>query len=348
MASPSTTADDGFNDFIGTLTTKLAQLKAIDEVAATGIAKDIKTLQDEHESKFTHMPHDGYGLMRPSVARRLGGVQMILQSQYHSQLRNLRTDDGCRFLLTDFTNWYRAAGSQTLVIFGNIGCGKSVTMSFLIDQLNRRNEHEPRSLICFYYCRDDESGQAVNIFSALILTLLKQLPDLKNAFDQWYEENQASGVLQPARSTKKLEEFLEKVLEELDRPLFIVIDGMNNCDGSSREAVLNLLRTLSRKTQQLKILLSSRPEEEILEQLDEAVKINITSDTNRDAAIVRHKVETQLYYLKPDVKTLVVGELSRSAQGSAIWTKETVDLLEVRRIQAIGPMRKFLEDMPLP
>lgn len=53
MASPSTdTANDEFNNVIGTLTTKLAQLKAIDEVAATRIAEDIKTSQDEHESRF--------------------------------------------------------------------------------------------------------------------------------------------------------------------------------------------------------------------------------------------------------------------------------------------------------
>ena len=226
-----------------------------------------------------------------------------------------------------------------------MGCGKSVAMSFLTDHLN---EYQPRPMICFYYCRDDESGQAVNVFSALILSLLKQLPDLRKAFDQWYKDKQASRVLEPARSTKILEEFLEKVLEELDRPLFIVIDGMDKCDESSREAVLILLRTLLRKTQQLKILLSSRSEEEILEPLDEAVKIDIISDPNRDAAIVRHKVETQLFYLKPDVKTLVIEKLSRSARGSAIWIEDTVHLIGIRGYRAIGSMEIFLEEMPLP
>jgi len=287
--------------------------------------------------------------MRPSVARWLGSDKMTLQSQYHSHLRELRTDDGCEFLLTHphFANWYHATGSQRLVILGKIGSGKSVTMSFLIDQLIQRNEHQPRPMICYYYCRDDESGRAVNIFSALVLALLAQLSDLKKPFYEWYKENQASGVLEPATRTRKLEEFLEKVLKELDRPLFIVIDGLDKCDGPSRRAVLKLLRTLVQETQQSKILISSRSEEEILEQLEEADKIDI-SDTNRDTAIVRHKVETQLYYLSAEAQTLVINTLSSLAQGSAIWSEKTINLLETRRIQAIGPLTKFLKEMPLP
>ena len=278
-----------------------------------------------------------------SVARWLGSDKMNLQSQYHAQLQNLRTDEGCEFLLTHpkFTNWYRASNSQRLVILGEMGCGKTVAMAFLVDQLNRRNEHRlPRPKICYHYCRDDETGQAVHIFSALVLALLEQL--------EWYKENQASGILDPAASTRKLGEFLEKVLETLDRPLFVVIDGLDECDRSSRKALLELLGTLLQKTSRLKILLSSRPEEEILEQLDEVVKIDMISDAHRDAVIVRYTVETKLSYLLPAVKKLVIETLSRLAQGSAIWTKMIVELIEVRKIRALEPMRHLLEETSLP
>lgn len=276
---------------------------------------------------------------------------MNLQSRYHARLQDLRADEACEFLLTHsgFVDWYRASSSEWLVILGEMGCGKTVAMAFLVDELNRRNEHQlPRPKVCYYYCRDDETGQAVQIFSTLVLALLEQLSGLKKTFYEWYNEKQASGILAPATDTRKLGEFLELVLETLDRPLFIVIDGLDECDRESRKTLLKLLRALSQKTPRLKILLSSRPEEEILEQLDEAIKIDMSSDAQRDAVIVRHTVEAKLSYLPTDVKALVTESLSRLAQGSAIWMKMVVELIEVRKIRALGPMRTFLDQIPLP
>ena len=276
---------------------------------------------------------------------------MSLQSQNHARLQDLRNDEACGFLLThpDFINWYRASDSQWLVILGDMGYGKTVAMAFLVDELSRRNEYQlPKPKICYHYCRDDGTGQAVHIFSALILALLEQLPGLKKTFYEWYKQNQASGILDPAKNTRKLGEFLETVLETLDRPLFVVIDGLDECDRASRKALLKLLKTLSQKTPRLKVVLSSRPEEEILEQLVDVARIDLSSDAHRDAVIVRHTVERQLSYLSEDVGALVIKTLSRLAQGSAIWTKMIVELIEVRGIRALAPMRLFFEQMPLP
>ncbi|KAK5093253.1 hypothetical protein LTS08_008936 [Lithohypha guttulata] len=308
-------------------------LRKLIEKATWEIVEDIKTMLYDSE-----------------IARWLGGGKVSVQSQYHEELRDLRSDEACRFLLThpNFTKWYHASDSQWLTILGNMGYGKSVAMAFLVDELNRRNDQLPKPKTCYYYCRNGETGQAVHIFSVLILALLKQLPGLKKPFHEWYKRNEASGILEPATNTGKLGEFLETVLETLDRPLFFVIDGLDECDRVSRKALLKLLKTLSQKTPRLKIVLSSRPEEEIMEQLKQLARIDLGSDTHRDAVIVRHTVERQLSYLSEDVKALIIQSLSCSAQGSAIWTKMIVELIELRRIRALGPMRLFLEEMPLP
>lgn len=138
------------------------------------------------------------------------------------------------------------------------------------------------------------------------------------------------------------------VTETLDRPLFIVVNGLNECDRASRETLLKSLRTLSQKTPRPKILLSSRPERDILEHLADIPRINMSSDEQRDATIVRHSVDSQLSYLSEDVRALVVKRLFSSAQGSVIWTKMMVELIGIRRIEAFEPMRRFLKEMPLP
>lgn len=276
---------------------------------------------------------------------------MTLQTRYHSRLQDLRSDEACEFLLAhpNYIAWLCAPDSRLLVILGEMGSGKTVAMGFLVDELRRRNEHQlPQAKICYYYCRDDETGQAVQIFSTLILSLLEQLSGLKKTFYQWYKENQASGLIQPSTNTRKLEEFLDNMLETLDRPLFVVIDGLDECDRESRTTLLKMLRSLSQKTPRLKILLSSRPQEEILDQLQGVPRIDLSSDVQRDALIVRHTVVRQLHYLSDNVRELVIERLSGLAQRSAIWTKMIVELISVRRIRALGPMRLFLDDLPLP
>src|ERR1700712_2679449 len=190
------------------------------------------------------------------VARWLGSDRMNLQSRYHAYLQDIRTDRGCEFILghPSFVQWYRDSSSQHLVLLGEMGCGKTVAMAFLVDQLNQRNEHQlPRPKICYHYCRDVNTGQAVHIFSTLVLSLLEQLSGLKKTFYDWYKANQASGNLNPAANAKKLGEFLEEVLKTLDRPLFLVVDGLDECDGSSRRTLLELLNVLSQKAPRLKI-----------------------------------------------------------------------------------------------
>jgi hypothetical protein len=275
---------------------------------------------------------------------------MSRQSQHHSYLREIRFDRACEFLLANpkFINWYRATDSQQLAILGEMGSGKTVAMAFLTDELRRRSEHQwPQPKICYHYCRDDGTGQPIYVFSALILSLLEQLPGLKRVFLEWYKQTAASGT-EPATSFRKLEEWLSNTLETLDRPLVIAIDGLDECDRQSRNCLVESLRALSRRTPRVKVLLSSRPEEEVLELLNRMDKVTMSSDATRDWHIVEKTVENRLSYLSKEVKALVTKTLAVRAQGSAIWTKMTVELIEIRGIRAVGPMQAFLETMPQP
>lgn len=276
---------------------------------------------------------------------------MSQQSQYHALLQEVRADEACDFLLRDpnFINWYRGPDSRQLVILGDMGCGKTVSMAFLIETLSRRNEHRlPQPKLCYYYCRDDETGEAVRILSALILELLEQLSGLKKTFCEWYRQTQASGYFEPATNIKKPGEFLQQVVEGLDRPLFIVIDCLDECDRASRNTLLKLLGDLSRKTPRLKTLLSSRPQEEILEQLANTARIDLASNAERDRVIAAKTVETKLSHLSNEVKTLVIDRVSRMAQGSSIWTRMVVELIELRGIRALGSMSRVLDEQTLP
>ncbi|KAK7953340.1 hypothetical protein PG996_014233 [Apiospora saccharicola] len=273
------------------------------------------------------------------------------QGQKHAYLQQLRADEACKLLLsnTKLTGWYNATASQELVIMGDMGCGKTAAMAFLVDELIRQNKcHLPQPKVCYHYCHDDETGQAAHIFSSLILSLLEQLSGLKKTLFEWYKEASASGNVEAATNPKKLEEFLDNTLESIDRPIFIVIDGLDECEKVSRRILFHALRCFVQKSPRLRILLSTRPEEEILQQLAGVPLLNFQPIIDRDQLIVDKLVEESLSYLPSDVGALVKETLARLAQGSAMWTRMMVDLIEVRGITTMGPMRTFLQNMPQP
>jgi hypothetical protein len=327
-------------------------LRNLIQKATWEIMEDIKSMLYDYESKdaLTYSwKASSHALL---VARWLGRDQMSHQYQYHDELRTVRADQACKYLLetSSFVKWYDAIDNfQQLVLVGDMGCGKTVAMSFLVDILKRRNQGRlPEPKLCYYYCRDDKTGKGTSILSALILSLLEQLPGLKKPFFEWYKQAQAAGTFDPAASITELGEYLERLLEMIDRPIYFAIDGLDECDRASRGSLLRILGKLSCKARRLKILFSTRPEQVILEQLGTAAWIELNFNTERDAIVADKLIENQLSYLSPNVKILVRDQLSRLAQGSAIWTKMIVELIEVRRISAIDPMRRFMQNIPLP
>jgi hypothetical protein len=230
-----------------------------------------------------------------------------------------------------------------------MGCGKTVTTAHVIEELIRLNKHKlPRHVICYHYCRNDESGKALYIYSSLILQLLDQQEGLKVEFDKWYERTKECEYLDPAQCSTDLGKFLSTCVEKLDRELFVVIDALDECDSDSRDELIMLLDSLSNKTQRLKVFFSSRPQEGAEGSLQGATQIRWSPSRERDAMIVEHTVKRYLRGFPPDIQSLVTQELSELAQGSAIWVRLTIELIQKRKIKAIGPMKSFLAAIPSP
>lgn len=327
-------------------------LQKILEKATLEIVEDIKVMLYDHESKFSYAWACCTHSYPAPVARWLDSDKMSHQSHHHADLWRLQADQACEFLLeiTDFINWYYGSDTQQLLIVSDMGCGKSVAMAFLVDKLNWRNGYQlPHPKTCYYYCQDGETGNAISIFSALILSLLDQLWDLKKPSSKWYKQAKSSGIFNPATDINKLEESLQKVLEVIDRPIFIIVDDLDECDTASQNNLLKLLKILLERNSWLKTILSSHSQEETLEQLDKTAtaRIELGSNTQQDDIIVEKTVELQLSSLSENVKALVIEKLSHLAQECAIWTKMIIELIDTRKIRAFNPMWCFLKEIPL-
>ncbi|KAL6913368.1 hypothetical protein FSST1_011128 [Fusarium sambucinum] len=330
VISDTGTLPDIVKDFLK----QAEHLRSIVEKATFDIVQDIKAM-----------------LYDAKISQWLGRDKLSQQSLHHASLQSLRANSACEFLLEkpEFKNWYRAFDSQQLAILGDTGSGKTIMMSFLIDQLSRRRHHQlPRPMILYHYCQNDEMGHALCIFSSLILSLLQQCEGLKKPFFDWYKQDLLTGNFEPSTNIHKLVGFFQRTVEELDRPLFLVVDGLDECDRGSRNVLLESLQGLSQMTSGLKVVLSSRPWSEILNQLDGVPRVYVGADPERDRIIAEKSVETILAHLPADTKQLVVERLSSLAQGSAIWTKMAVQAIYTSKIMARGRMKKFLDNMAQP
>jgi hypothetical protein len=204
----------------------------------------------------------------------------------------------------------------------------------------------PRPLLCYHYCKDDGTGNIVYIYSSLLLQLLDQQRGFKVDFDKWHDKIRKMYRVDPEQSPLHLGNFFSTCVECLDRPLFIVIDGLEECDLYTREELVTLLDSLSKKTPRLKVFFSSRPREKIENLLQESTWIYWTPSRERDAIIAEKTVKQFLSEVPHPVQLLVIEKLSELAQGSAIWVRLTAELIQKRKKTALGPMKTFLADIP--
>ena len=273
------------------------------------------------------------------------------RSNFHNERRDNLNDVACEWILQHpkFLAWRNESASSQLILFGALGTGKTIVTVYVVEEINRVSKYiVPRFFVCFHYCHTGERGTARYIYSSLIWQLLEQHGCLKVKFDKWYTKLKESGRTSPTESQADLGDFLLSCVESLDRELYILIDGLDECDRETQYELTKLLNNLTLKALKVKVFLTSRFQTKSLDDLRNSRAIIWKPTESRDAEIVEHVVNRRLRESKPIFKSLVKTKLSERAEGSAIWIALTVQLIQKQRISALGPLKSFLNNIPAP
>lgn len=218
-------------------------------------------------------------------------------------------------------------------------------MAYIIEHVTQLNEgHIPSPIICYHYCQDNETGKSLNVYSSLIQQLMQKKQQVKVQFNSWYEKHKSESNYSPAHDSKLLGEFFFDAIKSSERPVFIFLDGLDECDDKSCAELVTSLRHHQRLMPTLRCCVSVRYHEEIQTLLDGCSEIHMQNDPERDAVIVAHMVKERLPFLEGEARALVTTRLSELAKGSAIWVQMAVDLLAIRKTRAIAKLRAFLRD----
>ncbi|OAQ96024.1 hypothetical protein LLEC1_03761 [Akanthomyces lecanii] len=286
-------------------------------------------------------------LIDAKIIRILGDSKLNLLQDFHLELKTKTANDACRWAVDNpvFRTWYGTAATETLALYGEMGCGKSTTMAYIIEHVTQLSEgHIPSPIICYHYCQDNETGKSLNVYSSLIQQLMQRKQQVKVQFNSWYDKHKSESNYSPAHDPKLLGAFFFDAIRSSERPVFIFLDGLDECDDKSCAELVTSLRNHQRLMPTLRCCVSLRYHEHIQTLLDGCSEIHMQSDPGRDAVIVAHMVKERLPFLESEARTLVTKRLSELAKGSAIWVQMAVDLLAIRKTRAIAKLRAFLRD----
>ncbi|OBT96330.1 hypothetical protein VE01_05778 [Pseudogymnoascus verrucosus] len=250
-----------------------------------------------------------------------------------------RVGNTCEWILRrkEFSAWGASENPQLFCITGSPGIGKTMMSTFLVDELQKKVERAPSKALAYFFCddKDQDRKTPIAILRSLIWQILLQRNEL---FDIIKPDFNAQGNT-IAGNFSTLARILKGMLQdERAGEVFILIDALDECDGSLRKGLLSCIRellqtSLTTQTGKFKFLVTSRPENDIMEELrgvGTRLLMNSTS-VNYDLSMYIDSEVDRLAKRKgytPELKQMVENALKNEAEGTFLWVSLMVADLE--------------------
>ena len=247
-------------------------------------------------------------------------------------------------------------------------------MSSVIDELRKVGSGE---VVLFFYCKtgDDSTQCAGAVLRNIIAQLYEKTrllwPEhiepstklLNNARERTLgktfgktlgkkESNQgkdggSSGrdemELEYAKSVRYLKPILEDFSRLLGRRIFIVVDALDECNDRQSERLVSSLRDLVKETK-IKILVASRPEVDLTEDLEGIPKIEVREDNNsKDIKAYLTEELNKLSSCRPKERKIAHREIMKRSAGMFKYANLAIDQL---RQPWRRPIKEYLATYP--
>ncbi|KAJ4300371.1 hypothetical protein N0V88_003045 [Collariella sp. IMI 366227] len=241
------------------------------------------------------------------------------ESDYYNSLEQ-RANDACRWLTSNnaYSYWFLNCDTNVLALFGDMGSGKTMTTAFVVESLT-----DLERPLCAYYCKDEyELVKLRNIYRSILFQFLQQS-------EEWYqaESKAMRGGVNPTQSDDKLRKFIFQIVLPSRKPVFLVLDALDECAAYSQREILALFRELFERKAPLKVFLSSRYNEAIEAGLPPgATRIELRPSRDRDFTIATYLVARTS--LPTTLHPKAVEELAARSHGSAIWLRIAVEYID--------------------
>ncbi|EHK26678.1 uncharacterized protein TRIVIDRAFT_141868 [Trichoderma virens Gv29-8] len=255
--------------------------------------------------------------------------------------------------------WLQGTGNY-LTRYGIVGMGKSFLASKVIDRFRVKtsagDDHEADSDhgLAFFYCNRGQIDLqdpllALQSFVRQLATCPRYSKMVRKSLIKLYRENRKNGLKLGFDACNK--QLLESV--NLYPQTVIILDGLDECDATSRDKLITILANLIKDAQHpVKIFISSRREQDIVKLLPAESVIRIDASDNRDdiQKFVEERMEEMERRgfwgsipetLKSDIKTT----LCKGSDGMFRWAYFQMEQLS--KCQLAKEIRDRLGKLPM-
>ncbi|KAK8247883.1 hypothetical protein HDK77DRAFT_212041 [Phyllosticta capitalensis] len=227
------------------------------------------------------------------------------------------SDGTCKWILEEekFKLWLKGDKKRVLWLVGRAGSGKSFLCSSIAGHLAQLEQADGRiPILILFYCRmgSDAKSEGKKIMRHLLVQLFQALEVLD-------EESSPDGLHNRARCTgivvNKIKEcrhraaveldvdtcanLLKDIVEVLSRRIFLVLDAVDECMDRGKSGILKSLLDLVQKAPNMRLLVSSRDEDDIRNLFH-----------SEENAQIHRKIKAGKESTKKDIERFVEQELS--------------------------------------
>jgi hypothetical protein len=227
-----------------------------------------------------------------------------------------------------YDDWRLASYPCTLRYFGTLGCGKSVVLANMIDDLNLSINVHP-AVVVYFFVRHDlpESSKARTIIGSIVRQLLASAPDFTEKLDATTDDNASMGF-----GSHHMLGLLRRFLpSRQQQDVYIVIDGLDICDDADTTEVSKFLR----KVQDLfgtRVCVSHR-------QRPSTGSKGAMNILDRNLGKVRAVPLPNNY---DDIKTFIETELARCLENQSLVLGRPTLILDIQKALLEGSNGMFL------
>lgn len=219
-----------------------------------------------------------------------------------------------------------------LWIMGDAGFGKSVLMSSIVDWIHSQNtpDGSKRPIVLYFFCKtgNDSTQKGRRIMLHLLMQLLnisKEPPQGSKEPEKLFRARMQRCVEAAKQARAKevkdfqignsMQPLLIALARALERRVYILLDALDECNDWN-EGLLGALEQTVAAGADIRILISSRPEDGIRERLDGYPSVILTKDaTAKDVESYILSSLKQIKRFSKSEKTIAGSTIAKKADG---------------------------------
>lgn len=254
------------------------------------------------------------------------------RGNYEANLRIRHSGTGRWVIDSDeYQSWMNTRNSG-LWLFGIPGAGKTIISATIIEHTIRVTSlPSSDSAIVYFFCdyKSELTQSPQNILASLVRQIARQHQTSYNKAAEYYKNRTLSG----AWSVPPVEELCSLFVEMCTpfEDVMVIVDGVDEC-GKQQTKVAKNLRDLKDQSQNVKVLLLSRDEPDIQQQLKSLQRMSIAAQ-NKDlrlyvaAEIERRLQNGELELRDMKLKEEIMDVFINGAQGMFHWVACQMDYI---------------------